>query len=158
MIIKYLIEKCKNNDYDTIKNYQENKLYELFINPEKEQNLLIIALINEEFDVKRNFIGLLPDKLNKEEIGIISHLIYKIIEKINPNEIEENKIDDKSLFHFIYKHIEIFFILLEKIKLYKENYLKILNLIIGVINNNEKNEEQLYKKIVEDLDNYFFSK
>ena len=39
--------------------------------------------------------------------------------------------------------------------MYKENYLKILNLIIGVINNNEKKEEKLYKSIVEDLDNYF---
>ena len=157
MIIKYLIEKCKNNDYDTIKNYQENKLYELFINPEMEQNLLIIALINEEFDVKRNFIGLLPDKLNKEEIGIISHLIYKIIEKINPNEIVEYQADNNEFFYYIYKHIEIFFNLLEKIKLNKENNFKILNLIIGVINNNnEKKEEQLYKKIVEDLDNYFF--
>ena len=52
--------------------------------------------------------------------------------------------------------MHIFFSILEKIKLYQENFVKILNLIIGEINNNEKKEEKLYKKIFEDLDNYFF--
>ena len=83
MIIKYFIEKCKDNDKDTMKNYRDYKLWELFINSDNKQNLLIFSLINEDFDINHNFIELLPDELNDDEFDIISGLIYKIIEKMN---------------------------------------------------------------------------
>ena len=157
MIIKYFIEKCKDNDYETLKNYKYNKIYELFMNSSKEHNLLFNVIEDEEFDINQNFIRILPDELNEKELDIIAELINKIIEKTNPIEIEQNVAKDYSLFNFIYKNKDFFLIFLGKIKFYQENQLKILSLIIGVINNNEKKEGKLYEKIFEYLDNNFFN-
>ena len=159
IIIKYFIEKAKDNDYNTIKSYKDNKIYEFFMNSDKEQNLFFIILKDEEFDLKHNFIELLPEKLNDEPLNIITDLVIKIIKKLKPNEIEKYQVDNtSSLFYYIYNNIDLFLILLEKIEINEENYLKILNLIIGTINNNKIKNEQLYIKIYEYLDNNFFDK
>ena len=82
-ILKYFIEKCKNNDKKIMEIYREHKIYELFINSINEKNLLFKIIKDEEFDIKNNFIELLPDESNNEQFEIISGLINKIIEKYN---------------------------------------------------------------------------
>ena len=98
----------------------------------KKNNLLLILLKNEEFDIENNFLDLLPDELNDEELDMISELVNKTIGKSDQFEISF----DLELFKrkdFIY--------FLKKIKLNKINHLKILNIIIGYVNENDNEEK-----------------
>lgn len=67
-ILNYFIEKCKDNDEEAIKEYKDKKIFELFRNKDIHKNILLILLKNQEFDLNNDFMSLLPDELNNEEI------------------------------------------------------------------------------------------
>ena len=147
-IIKYFIDRCKNNDENTIEEYKKNKIFELFKNKNIENNILFNVLKNEEFNKDDNFIDLLPDELDNEELNIISNLINKIIEKdVNYNE------DIKEIFYSKLFERKDFLRLLEQIKINDSNCLRILNLIVNHI---EKNNNISYEKFVNYIDVNFF--
>ena len=97
-----------------------------------------------------NFIDLLPDNLNDEELNIISSLINKIIEKN-----EENSEDIKKKFCSKFFEKKYSMNLLEKIEINNKNYLQILTLIISYLN---INTDKSYEKIVKYIDNNFSKK
>ena len=148
-MIKYFIDKCKENDKNVIEEYKNNKIFELFINKDIEKNILFNIIKNIEFNINNNIFDLLPDELSDEELNVFSDLINKIIEK------DENYNDIKKIFHFKFCEKKYFISLLEKIKINKINHLKIFNLIIGYL---KVNKDKTYEKILEYLNENFFKK
>ena len=53
IILNFFIEKCKNNDIETIKKYKKEKIYELFKN--EEINKFLNVLKQHEFSLKNYF-------------------------------------------------------------------------------------------------------
>ena len=151
-IIKYFIDRCKDNDINTIEEYQNKKIFELFINRDIEKNILFNTLKNEEFNIDNNFIDLFPDELNYEELNIVINLINNVIEK------DENYSEDyeDTFYTKLYKRKD-FINFLEKIRLNEKNsnHLKILNLIIGHL---KFKDEKSIEKIIEYVNDNFFRK
>ena len=153
-IFKYFIKKCKEKESEIIELYRNNKIYELFITQNNKIDICMI-LESENFDYKDNFMALLPDKLNKNELDKIFNLIEKISKQNHKDENENDCFEEINYIHYtqLFNKTKDYLHFLEKIKLKKENYLIIMTFIIGLIN---KNDNKLHKDIVDYLDKKFF--
>ena len=157
---KYFIEK--RNEPEIMRNFLENKISELFSN-KKEPNIIVKLLSedNSDFDLKSNWISLLPDKPNEKDQTIIANLINKIIQDYdNKNKeanFEDNFGDNQNYFFF-----NLFF--RKKYKNIFDNIIvneKTNSILIGIIisylkryNNNEEAKEE----ILNFLEQKFFKK
>ena len=147
IILNYFIKKCKEKDYETMKLYSKNKIYELFRNSDIKKNILIITLKNEEFDMNNDFIRLLPDELNNDELNIVIDIINNTVEKNNNEEMQ----DKYSFYNAIFKRNDFIKIL----NMLRLNDIKIINLFVGFLN---KNEGELLKDKIKFLNDKYFCK
>ena len=150
-IFKYFIKKCKDKDSNVIKSYKTNKIYKLFTTKNNYINICLL-LSQEEFEVEDNFIDLLPDELNNNELDIILNLIEDILEKNEKDERRQSM--DIFFLQLFNKKIDLYYAL-QKIKPKELNYPKIIEFAWGVLN---IYGEIYCRDIVDYLDKNFFIK
>ena len=97
-IMKFFIEKCKNNDNDILKKYKEKGIYNLF-SEEYEINTLITLLAKENFNINNDFLALLPQEImDEKKYDILSQSILKAMEN-NRRESDFNTIEEPKLIY-----------------------------------------------------------
>ena len=65
-IFNFIIEKCKDNDNEMMKEYKKEKIWELFLS-KKEKELFLDILKKNDFDKANNFLDLFPEELSESD-------------------------------------------------------------------------------------------
>ena len=146
-ILYFIIEKCKNDNEETMNEFKNQEIWELF-KTKAEKEIYLDILKKQDFNSSNNFFNFFPEKFDESEGNTILSIINGIIEKKNEINSEDN--ENYNFFNKLFTKINIYKILLDYYKKKKISTSKILNIIIANIHKNQEKSLNLNINFIDD--------
>ena len=101
IILLFIIDKCKENDDEMIKEYKKNKIWKLFFGDNKKENEIYLDLLKKPiYNGNDKFVDLFPEEIDQKQEEAILDIIKEIINK--ENDIKDEYKDDYFYFYKIF--------------------------------------------------------